>query len=257
MYYTRCCSLRYSSLGLGRLYSWFDSVELMTSLTEEKSYSDMLECGQHSLLVLSMAEESGKWLNASELTTVLDMLAVMETSEELKILECLTPQQKRQVWDATPYELRVRLHQVKNYHQDFSAIAVTAKSQVEPELVHVQDISQTEADHAKLDLYAIVPNDVNSDEGDSKRFNTEDIHSGNVHPEDWNVTAWEQEERPPTLSTLTIGDRAVLKAKSGLNKAELIAIFEIVDIQSDWVECKADTVGGRRYPVDWLVIYPR
>ncbi|NJO80391.1 MAG: hypothetical protein HC827_19020 [Cyanobacteria bacterium RM1_2_2] len=41
-------------------------------------------------------------LDASSLNTVLAMLEVIDSAEELALLETLTLEQKRQVWDATP-----------------------------------------------------------------------------------------------------------------------------------------------------------
>lgn len=52
-------------------------------------------------------------LDASSLSTVLDMLAVIDSTEDLALLELLTSLQKRQVWDATPEIIRLRLKQIR------------------------------------------------------------------------------------------------------------------------------------------------
>jgi hypothetical protein len=224
----------------------------MASLTEEKSHSDMLDCGQPNLLVPPLAEELDERLNASELQTVLDMLAVMETAEELKILECLTLQQKRQVWDATPHELRVKLHHIKNSHHGSSAIAVTPTRDLQPKSVSPQTIDVKEFQSVKLEPQATAADAIDSDELDSTYPDLE-----NVHLDDLDLTEHSQYERSPTASNIAIGDRVVLKAKPELSKAELMAIFEVTELQDDVVHCKADPLGGRRYPLDWLVVYSR
>lgn len=226
----------------------------MASLTEEKFHSDVVECGQPHLLVLSMADESNKWLNASELKTVLDMLAVMETAEELKILECLTPLQKRQVWDATPYDLRVKLHHLKKAHtadpQTLRAIAPIPNDPVHSALGNA--VRSVEVEPATLDRQGSDADDTQLDD-----IAVDYIDPDDVSAEYQNLTASGVQERSPDLPTLAPGDRVVLQAKPGLSKAELMAIFEVVDVQSDLVHCKAETVGGRRYPTDWLVLYSR
>jgi hypothetical protein len=229
-------------------------IKPMASLTEEKFHSDMVECGQPHLLILSMADESDEWLNASELETVLDMLAVMETAEELKILECLTPLQKRQVWDATPYDLRVKLHHLKKAptadHPPPRAIAPTPTNPVQPALGNAGRLMEVE------------PTTLDRQDSDASDTQLDDIAVDYIDPDEvsaeyQNVTASGVQERSPDMHTLAPGDRVVLQAKPGLSKAELMAIFEVVDIQSDWIHCKADPVGGRRYPADWLVLYSR
>lgn len=52
-------------------------------------------------------------LDESSLETILDMLAVISSMEELMLLEALTDAQKRQVWSATPEEIRSKLKQIR------------------------------------------------------------------------------------------------------------------------------------------------
>ncbi|HEY9620041.1 MAG TPA: hypothetical protein V6C78_06715 [Crinalium sp.] len=207
----------------------------MASLTREKSHPGKSDYAQPDSLVCSTSEETDVWLNASELATVLDMLAVMETREELKILECLTPVQKRQVWDATPYELKVKLHHLKN-----STVAP-------PQPLEHQNLVQSDS-FVQVDVQADTCEDDESEEDD---LESEEIELRQIEPDDLDIS-----ERSPNLATLMVGDRVVLKAKPGLSKAELMAIFDVVEIHSDLVHCRTSEIGGRRYPLDWLIIYP-
>lgn len=67
---------------------------LIASEPDESEYSDVL-------------------LDESSLETILDMLAVMNSIEELLMLEALTEAQKRQVWSATPENIRSKLKQIR------------------------------------------------------------------------------------------------------------------------------------------------
>jgi hypothetical protein len=62
---------------------------------------------------------------------------------------------------------------------------------------------------------------------------------------------------PLAKPNLAIGDRVVLKAKPHLTTAELLAIFEVVAVQEEWVKVRADRLGTRRYAAEWLVFYGR
>ncbi|MBI4782026.1 MAG: hypothetical protein HY785_12010 [Oscillatoriophycideae cyanobacterium NC_groundwater_1537_Pr4_S-0.65um_50_18] len=60
------------------------------------------------------SDSESQLLDDSSLNTVLDMLTVIDSAEDLALLERLTPAQKRQVWDATPEVVRTRLKQIRS-----------------------------------------------------------------------------------------------------------------------------------------------
>ena len=64
-------------------------------------------------------------LDGSSLATVLDMLAVITSIEELMLLESLSDAQKRQVWSATPETIRNKLKRIREAN---TATANTATS---------------------------------------------------------------------------------------------------------------------------------
>jgi hypothetical protein len=74
------------------------------------SESEYIQQELFSGLAVSPAEAP---LDESSLATVLDMLAVIDSLEELALLETLTDAQKRQVWDATPEPIKLRLRQLR------------------------------------------------------------------------------------------------------------------------------------------------
>ena len=53
-----------------------------------------------------------------------------------------------------------------------------------------------------------------------------------------------------------VGDRVVLLPKPQLTSAELIAIWEVVEIQEDTAQIEAKRLGTRHYPLSWMVVYP-
>ncbi|HEY9629268.1 MAG TPA: hypothetical protein V6C84_18355 [Coleofasciculaceae cyanobacterium] len=60
------------------------------------------------------SDSESQLLDDSSLNTVLDMLTVIDSAEDLALLERLTLAQKRQVWDATPEAVRMRLKQIRS-----------------------------------------------------------------------------------------------------------------------------------------------
>jgi hypothetical protein len=59
------------------------------------------------------------------------------------------------------------------------------------------------------------------------------------------------------LPPIQVGEWVVLKAKPPLTAPELIAIFEVLEIEDALVQVQADGLGKRRYPVDWVLPYPK
>lgn len=180
--------------------------------------------------VLPAVEED--LLDDSSLSTVLDMLAVIDSVEELALLETLTDAQKRQVWAATPEVVKIRLKQMR-------AAASEHRSSVQSSI-------QSAAGSPEAGL-EIEPEDEN-----------------NLNAE------WQELEAVPALSTpqpLTgvslpeptpaIGDWIVLKAKPKLTAAELIAIWEVTNLEGDYAQVKTEKLGTRLYPTRWMIIYPK
>jgi hypothetical protein len=143
-------------------------------------------------------------LSASELTTVLEMLAIVETTEDLDLLQYLTMAQKQQVWDATPVEVKAKVWQIRQSQPQAAPSVEAAKAA------------------------AIAP-----------------------------IRADDQSREQVIDPAYEVGDWVVLKAEPGLSKAELIAIFEVMQIADNLVQVKAEGVGLRHYPPDWLLLYLR
>lgn len=137
---------------------------------------------------LDQTDRADALLDESSLETILDMLAVMNSIEELMLLETLTADQKRQVWAATPETIRSKLKQIRE--AGFS------------ESGHWQNLAPL---------------------GDSNQ---------------------------PVLS---IGNQVVLIAKPKLTAAELIAIWEVMEVHEGYARIRAKNLGVRNYPVSWMV----
>lgn len=146
-------------------------------------------------------------LDRSSLETVLTMLALAETAEELDILEMLTDTQQVQVLDALADDMKRKLCQLH-----------PVLSERFPLLISENSFHQA----SKVISEAISP-----------------------------------DESPLVEPPLAIGDRVVLKAKPHLTTAELLAIFEVVAVQEEWVKVRADRLGTRRYLAEWVVFYGR
>jgi len=68
--------------------------------------------------------------------------------------------------------------------------------------------------------------------------------------------AFAPEADQAAVVALQRGDRVVLKARPHLSPAELLAIFEVVGCQGDWIQVKAPRLGRRRYPAELGCLYP-
>lgn len=149
-----------------------------------------------SHLLVSKLDETDRaeaLLDESSLETILDMLVVMNSIEELLLLETLTTVQKRQVWAATPETIRSKLKQIRE--------AGSSKSGQEQNLAPV----------------------------------------------------WGDSNQP----VLSIGNQIVLVAQPKLTAAELMAIWDVMEVQEGYARIKAKDLGIRNYPVSWMVIYPK
>lgn len=137
--------------------------------------------------------ETAEPLDASSLATILDMLAVIASIEELMLLESLTEVQKRQVWSATPEAVRHRLKQIRETNTAVPSASPTWE---------------------------------------------------NLNP-----------SSSRNQSNLRKGNQVVLVAHPKLTSAELIAIWNVIEVHADYVRIHAENLGFRNYPVKWMMIY--
>jgi hypothetical protein len=177
-------------------------------------------------------------LDAASLHTVLTMLDVIDSLEELALLETLTPAQKRQVWDATPEATRIRLKQLR-------------ASAVQPDDAPVKRSSTDSGHESHLNL--VNSSELAQDDWlDPTDEPTIDLNS----LEEIDLTVHE----PLNLSaqpTVAVGDWIVLQAKPKLTRAELMAIWEVIEVRGNYARIKAEGLSTRVYPTAWMVIYPQ
>lgn len=165
-------------------------------------------------------------LDASSLNTVLAMLEVIDSAEELALLETLTPEQKRQVWDATPELTRIRLKQLRSKTEPQTGVSS------EPEFTaQALNVAEGESDEAELNELEL-----------SESLNPEPLtESANL----------------VSQVKLTTGDWIVLQAKPQLSTAELTAIWEVLEVQGQSARIIASKLGIRTYPIAWMMPYPK
>lgn len=173
-----------------------------------------------------LSTPSAELLDPSSLSTVLDMLAVIDSAEELTLLEVLTPAQKRQVWDAISEALKNRLKQIRA-GVSLADASLGAKPSVPP--------------IAQLDVQTI----------DALDEGTEDVSLADLEADLQEVVQAELHHPLPQ-----VGDRVILIAKPQLPSAEIQAIWELVELEEDAAQIYAKGLGTRRYPTSWLIVYP-
>lgn len=192
-------------------------------------------------------------LDELSLQTVLDMLAVMVTAEELTQLESLTPAQKRQVWFTTPEDVKLRLKQIK-------ALAQTASRDVERSTADPEEIKElnksveSEESEELAESEELDELDESLDEM-GEAIDYTDSESVNFI----NLPLFQSSyglNTPPVEPTFQVGDCVVLTAEPRLTAAELVAVWEIVAIQGEQAQIKAKGLGSRQYPLSWMVSYP-
>lgn len=151
------------------------------------------------------ADLDAELLDESSLKTVLDMLAVLTTVEELSLLETLTDAQKRQVWRATPEALRNELKQIRaTIATDDTTPSSSWKQSENPENYH-----------------------------ESENF---------------------ADSNQPRLKA---GDWVVLQTHPKLTKAELIAIWEVIEVHGEYARVRTSHLGAHNYPIAWMILYPK
>jgi len=179
-------------------------------------------------------------LDASSLQTVLVMLEVIDSIEDLALLETLTPDQKRQVWDATPDSTRTRLTQLRTTHQLSPIRHSHSTSLLEPadlppddlltETSFSEDLVNSVEETAAIDLEA--------------QRQEVDL----MLQEPLNLTA------PPAVA---IGDWVLLHASPNLSKADMQAIWEVIELQGNYARIATKPLGSRLYPTAAMTLYPR
>ncbi|PSB08560.1 hypothetical protein C7B61_14745 [filamentous cyanobacterium CCP1] len=187
---------------------------------------------------LEVSDSPDDRLDASSLNTVLDMLVVIDTIEELTLLETLTDIQKRQVWDATPEEVRTKLKQLR--------ASATANPPAQPNPPVEQEPPTPEKTRSQP-----LPE-------------PDDFESADEYLDEWDAEAAIEQDSYPLESpysthrpTLMPGDWVVLHANSRLSTAELEAIWEVVEVHQNIARIQTKGVGTRNYPIAWMVLYPK
>jgi hypothetical protein len=211
------------------------------------------------LIPIATLDDSSELLDEFSLKIVLDMSAVMTTAAELTQLESLTPAQKRQVWIATPDDVKLRLKRIRAGEQVelpevLSPVEEQAKhweenageeileeevleEGLEVEISEEEILQEEHAEEDSLDEMGSIEF-AGSEDGllDLPLFQTYDLNEPLTAPE--------------------VGDRVVLRAEPRLTTEELIAVWEIVSIQGEQARIEAKGLGSRQYPLSWMVLYP-
>jgi hypothetical protein len=174
-------------------------------------------------------------LDELSLQTVLEMSAVMVTADELTQLESLTPAQKRQVWLATPEEVKLRLKQIKAAAQAESR-PVDRSTEEKEKLEVLEELEES------LEEMGEAIDGVGSESIDFLNLPLFQNSYGSIEPQ--------------VESTAQIGDWVVLKAEPCLTTAELLAVWKVVAIEGEAARIEAKGLGNRQYPMSWMVAYP-
>jgi len=179
-------------------------------------------------------------LDELSLQTVLDMLAVMVTAEELTQLENLTPEQKRQVWFATPEDVKLRLKRLRASAQaEYSAVEQSTDAMVGTAEVHEPEELE-EPEESPDELGAI-------EYTDSESINFINLP---LFQNSYGLAS------ASVKQAFQVGDWVVLTAEPRLTTAELVAVWEIVAIEEEQARIESKGLGSRQYPMSWMVSYP-
>jgi uncharacterized membrane protein YqiK len=185
--------------------------------------------------------QAAELLDQSSLNTVLDIVEAIETAEELTLLETLTPAQKRQVWSTISDEQKQRLREIRTREHATSDRAIA-----EQELDQKKPNTQLEVSSLTLEAEDLEAEDLPLDlQEDLEELTPTELAHLMVEQ---SGTA----EQP----SIEVGDRVVLLPKPQISSAELIAIWDVVDIQDNTAQIETKRLGTRHYPLSWMVIYP-
>jgi hypothetical protein len=190
-------------------------------------------------------------LDELSLQTVLAMLAVMVTAEELTQLESLTPAQKRQVWMVTPEDVKLRLKQIKASAQAESlAMEGSTEEKEEPEELNEseepEELNESEESEKLDESLAEMGEAIDYTASESINFINLPLFQKSYSP-----------NAPPVEQTAQVGDWVVLNAEPRLTTAELVAVWKVVAIQGEQALIAAKGLGSRQYPLSWMVSYPQ
>jgi hypothetical protein len=188
-------------------------------------------------------------LDEFSLQIVLAMLAVMVSAEELSQLESLTDAQKRQVWTATPEEVKARLKQLradaqsKEKFRELQAEAIEAIESVEVAEA-IEAIEAAEEEWEESEVEAI---------GEVETVEDTEALLEEMDEEIARLPLFQSYEAAPALHE---GDWVVLKAMPQLTAVELVATWEVMAIQGEHARIESKKLGQRLYPMAWMVVYP-
>lgn len=205
-----------------------------------------------SNFLLNAAPASEELLDASSLNTVLSMLEVIDSVEELALLETLTLAQKRQVWDATPNATRSRLKQLKTAESDQHLDQYPDQNSALPTL-ELPTLENSSTPPQLTDALEPLEEAANSAEEPQEETQLTDLEA-QLDEMDLRL------QEPLNLAvqpTLVIGDWIVLHAKPKLSRSELMAIWEVIEVRGNSARIFTEGLGTRVYPTAWMQVYPK
>jgi hypothetical protein len=217
------------------------------------------------LISIAPLDDSSELLDEFSLKIVLDMSAVMTTAEELTQLESLTPAQKRQVWLATPEEVKLRLKKIRAEalaEASTSALAAPQERELALEAIELAERLEDEVFEEDLEefLEEKIPEDETLAEEQAEEASLEEMgeaidYAASEDGLSLPLFQSSYDLNEPSIAP-EIGDLIVLKAEPRLTTEELIAVWEVVAIQGEQARIEAKGLGSRQYPLSWMVLYP-
>jgi hypothetical protein len=220
------------------------------------------------LISIAPLDDSSELLDEFSLKIVLDMSAVMTTAEELTQLESLTPAQKRQVWMATPEEVKLRLKKIRaEALAEASTSALSEPKEDELERLEAIELgNRLEEEILEEEILEEfpeeeIPEEEILEEEQAEEASLEEMGEAidYVASEDslFSLPLFQSsyDLNEPSIAP-EIGDLVVLRAEPRLTTEELIAVWEIVAIQGEQARIEAKGLGSRQYPLSWMMLYP-
>jgi hypothetical protein len=216
-------------------------------------------------------------LDAASLETVLRMLEVIDSVADLALLETLTPSQKRQVWDATPPATRLRLKQLRSdgavnqplgqamgqagqvtsqaTGQATGGLSPSVHRSYTTPLIEAVDLLTPAPSSRSL---AALASEDESSEDESSETNQEETAAIDLESQREEIDLMLREPLDLMAQpTVQIGDWVVLHAQPKLSKAEMLAIWEVIEVQGNYARIGTRGLGSRLYPMSGLAIYPK
>jgi hypothetical protein len=204
------------------------------------------------LIPIATLDDSSELLDEFSLKIVLDMSAVMTTAEELTQLESLTPAQKRQVWIATPEDVKLRLKRIRAGERvELPALV----SLVEDDSTDWQEETLEEVLEEEISEEEILEEEQSEEESLEEMGEAIEFASSEAGLFDLPLFQSSYDLNEPIVAP-ELGDRVVLRAEPRLTTEELIAVWEVVSIQGEQARIETKGLGIRQYPLSWMVLYP-